>query len=201
MNLPAPRVRGEQRATRAPSTSRSSPMERRLRLRSRSLALMYCRQRHASTSGPRPQALVGAWQQIVRRSCPMLTPPLARVWDASLWRCLGPGGATRGSSQRGWCRCPGRMQLNRPVERVSSDRSETVAPRRMRAEPAWRELGRCAHGPHSWMRSPMVTVRLSGSLKYSTGLAALWDMVRNRCLRHLLMPGASPGMIVICDRK
>jgi len=45
------------------------------------------------------------------------------------------------------------------------------------------------------MRSPMVTVRLSGSLKYSTGLAALWAMVRNKFLRHLLKPRASPGTI------
>jgi hypothetical protein len=51
------------------------------------------------------------------------------------------------------------------------------------------------------MRSPMVTVRSSGSPKYPAGLAALWAIVRNSFLRQLLMPGPSVGTIVICDRN
>src|ERR1017187_2008820 len=50
-------------------------------------------------------------------------------------------------------------------------------------------------------RSPMVTVRSSGSPKYPAGLAALWAIVRNSFLRQLLMPGPSVGTIVICDRN
>ena len=41
------------------------------------------------------------------------------------------------------------------------------------------------------MRAPIVTVRLSGSAKYSTGLAALWAIARNSFLRQVLIPGAS----------
>src|SRR5450759_3965596 len=53
----------------------------------------------------------------------------------------------------------------------------------------------------SEIRSPMITVRSSGSLKYLTGLAALWDIVRNSLLRQPLMPGVCVCTIVICDRK
>ena len=75
------------------------------------------------------------------------------------------------------------------------------------AEPEWagvltaEDLRGLTPAAQSSMRSPMVTVRLSGSLKYWTGSAALWARVRNSFLRHLLMPGASHGTIVIREMK
>jgi hypothetical protein len=75
--------------------------------------------------------------------------------------------------------------------------------------PVVRLTGRAADGTgvnseqatQSEMRSPMITVRSSGSRKYLTGLAALWAIARNSRLRQAFMPGASVCTIVICDRK
>jgi Virulence factor BrkB len=90
---------------------------------------------------------------------------------------------------------PQQDTLNRP-ERGGSRRS---VPAVVALVPL--SSGPVAGRPQNSICEPITTVRSSGSAKYSTGSAEVLEIAWNSFLRHLAIPGASVGTMVIRDRK